>query len=316
MTAPPPRLLIVDDQPINIQSLHQIFQADHTVLAATSAAQALALCQRQPPPDLILLDIIMPEMDGLALCRLLKADALTADIPIIFVTAQSSSEEESAALEAGGVDFISKPVNPAVVRARVKTHLTLKAQSDFLRSLAFMDGLTGVANRRRFNEALDSAWRHSLRQRESLGLVMMDIDHFKRYNDHYGHQQGDTCLQAVAQTLQQHMQRPYDLLARYGGEEFVCLLPGCNHQATLDKAEQLRRAIADLALPHAQSPTASHVTLSLGAVALELDATPSELPPSLTAQALLQQADTALYTAKNQGRNQVASKVFSPAAAQ
>lgn len=293
-----PRLLVVDDQPINVQTLYQIFQDDHEVFAATSAAQALALCERQCLPDLILLDIVMPGMDGLALCRQLKQQPATADIPIIFVTALSSYEEESAALQVGGVDFISKPVNPAVVRARVKTHLTLKAQSDFLRQLAFVDGLTGIANRRRFDDALDAAWRHGMRVQEPVALVMVDIDHFKRYNDHYGHQQGDACLQAVGHTLQQHMKRPYDLAARYGGEEFVCLLPGCTLEHLHKKAEQLRAAVERLQLPHAASLTAAHLTISVGAAL--------RIPQSReAAQQLLLHTDSALYEAKNAGRNRV-----------
>ena len=291
-----PRLLVVDDQPINIQTLYQIFQQDHEVFAATSAAQALELCQRQPLPDLILLDIVMPEVDGLALCQQLKQQPFTADIPIIFVTALSSSEEEAAALQAGGADFISKPVNPAVVRARVATHLTLKAQTDFLRQLAFVDGLTGIANRRRFDDALQAAWRHGLRTREPLALVMFDIDHFKHYNDHYGHQQGDLALQAVASAVHQLMQRPYDLAARYGGEEFVCLLPGCTAAHLPAKAEQLRAAIEALQLPHAASPSAPWLTISVGAAYL--------LPQADTSpHRLLTLADAALYQAKHQGRN-------------
>lgn len=293
-----PRLLVVDDQPINIQTLYQIFQDDHEVFAATSAAQALALCERQTLPDLILLDIVMPGMDGLALCRQLKQQPATADIPIIFVTALSSSEEESAALQAGGVDFISKPVNPAVVRARVNTHLTLKAQNDFLRQLAFVDGLTGIANRRRFDDALQAAWRHGIRVQEPVALVLVDIDHFKRFNDHYGHQQGDACLRTVGRMLQQHMQRPYDLAARYGGEEFVCLLPGCNQEHLHKKTEQLRAAVEALQLPHAASPTAPHLTISVGAALCIPQA-------KACAHTLLAQADAALYEAKNTGRNRV-----------
>ena len=149
-----PRLLVVDDQPINIQTLYQIFHADHEIFMATSGDQALAFCRDNVPPDLILLDVVMPGMDGIEVCRRLKSDPALADIPVIFVTARSDPADEAGALAAGGVDFIAKPVNPAVVRARVKTHLTLKAQTDLLHSLVFIDGLTGVANRRRFDEAL------------------------------------------------------------------------------------------------------------------------------------------------------------------
>ena len=292
-----PRLLVVDDQPINIQVLNQIFQADHEVFMATNGAQALEICTHNPP-DLILLDVVMPEMDGLEVCRRLKANPATADLPIIFVTAQNSPEEETCALEAGGVDFISKPVTPAVVRARVKNHLTLKAQGDQLRAQVFIDGLTGVANRRRFDEALANEWRRCRRSTAPLALIMIDIDHFKRYNDRYGHQAGDTCLQAVAASLKSALGRSHDLVARYGGEEFVCLLPEADMDGTLAKAEYLRQSIEKLAIPHADSDTATVVTISLGVAKL----TTSENSDPID---LIRLADLALYEAKAQGRNQV-----------
>ena len=291
-----PRLLVVDDQPINIQTLYQIFHADHEVFVATSGEQALAFCRGNPLPDLILLDVMMPGMDGLAVCQQLKADPVLANIPVIFVTACMDPADETRALEAGGVDFITKPVNPMVVRARVKTHLTLKAQEDFLRSLVFVDGLTGVANRRRFDEALLSEWRQCQRAGTPLALLMIDIDHFKRYNDHYGHPTGDACLQQVAAVLKAAMQRASDLVARYGGEEFACLLPGCDQAAALAKAQALQAALAARAIAHAASPTAAWVTLSIG---VEV-ARPQEggRPAALVAA-----ADAALYSAKHSGRN-------------
>lgn len=293
-----PQLLVVDDQPINIQTLYEIFSADHEVFFATSGEEALAFCRRSVP-DLILLDIVMPGMDGLAVCRALKADAETRDVPIIFVTAQSDPADETRALQAGGVDFISKPVNPLVVRARVRTHLMLKAQSDLLRSLAFIDGLTGVANRRRFDEALQAEWRRSRRQAYPLALLMMDIDHFKSYNDLYGHQAGDGCLRAVARALREPLSRAHDLLARYGGEEFACLVPECEVGDALRKAEALRSAVRALAIPHAGSPTADRVTLSVGVAVLAPD-------DAGEPEALLQAADAALYEAKRLGRDRVA----------
>lgn len=304
MNAPPllalperPRLLVVDDQPINIRALYQMFRTDHEVFAATSGQQALAICQ-DVAPDLILLDIEMPHMDGLETCRRLKADPATADIPVIFVTAQSEPADETRGLNAGAVDFISKPVNPAVVRARVKTHLTLKAQSDLLRSLVFIDGLTGVANRRRFDEALQVEWQRCRRNQLPLTLLMIDIDHFKRYNDRYGHPAGDACLQRVAACLKARLGRAHDLVARYGGEEFACLMPECDLAAGHAKAAELREAVMALGIPHDRSPTAGVITISLG-VASRVPHGPDG------AAALVQQADAALYTAKHEGRNRV-----------
>lgn len=299
-----PRLLIVDDQPINIQTLYRIFQSDHEIFMATDGQQALSLCWNGVPPDLILLDIVMPGLDGLTVCRQLKTNPLTSDIPVIFVTAQTDPNDETRALEAGGVDFITKPVNPAVVRARVKTHLTLKFQNDLLRVLAFIDGLTGLANRRRFDETLQLEWRRCRRNDSPLALLMIDIDHFKLYNDRYGHQAGDSCLQAVAATLKAAFGRAQDLVARYGGEEFVCLLPECDHAAAKPKADALVQAVAALGLPHESSPTAATLTISLGIAVIIPNV-------SRSPEDLVMAADAALYQAKQQGRNQVCSAQLS-----
>lgn len=295
-----PRLLVVDDQPINIQTLYELFKADHEVFMATSGEQALAFCN-DTPPDLILLDIMMPGMNGLEVCRRLKADPYTQHIPVIFVTAQSDPGDETRAIEAGGVDFISKPVNAAVVRVRVKTHLTLKAQTDMLRSLAFVDGLTGVANRRRFDEMLDIEWRRCQRSCSPITLLMVDLDYFKSYNDTYGHLMGDVCLQKVAGALDAAFTRAADLTARYGGEEFVCLMPECDHKAGQFKAEELRNAVMSLGIAHSGSTVADCVTLSIG-VATMVPRVGSK------PEALIAAADAALYEAKHGGRNRVVVK--------
>ncbi len=293
---PRPRLMIVDDQPINLQTLFEIFKQDHEVFIATSGAQALELCYNIVP-DLVLLDIIMPDMDGLDVCRQLKANQITKDIPIIFVTSQDNPDDETRGLNAGAVDFISKPVNPAVVRARVKTQLTLKAQSDLLRSLVFIDGLTGVANRRHFNESLEAEWRRCRRMGSSLTIFLIDIDHFKLFNDNYGHQAGDFCLQSIAGILKNEIQRSHDMVARYGGEEFVCILPETKLSGAIQKARDMLRAVSMRAIPHKSSPTADIVTISLGAAICvpNHDHQPEEL---------ITLADTMLYQAKENGRNQ------------
>lgn len=255
-----PRLLIVDDDPVNLAVVGSFFEEDHDVTLLDSAVQALEYCA-QELPDLILLDIVMPEIDGIDLCKRLKAESLTRDIPIIFITAQGTPREETTALNAGAVDFITKPVNPAVVRARVRTHLTLKAQSDFLRSLAFLDGLSGVANRRRFEEALDTEWRRRRRSGASLCLIMIDIDHFKRYNDRYGHPAGDVCLQTVARTFEATLRRAQDLAARYGGEAFACILPetdldvGMNDYLSKPLNPRLLMAVLNRFLGASSAPT-------------------------------------------------------------
>ncbi|EHK70464.1 response regulator receiver modulated diguanylate cyclase [Pseudomonas psychrotolerans L19] len=292
-----PKLLIVDDQPLNIRILHELFRQDCETLMATSGAQALQLALTQQP-DLILLDVMMPQLDGHEVLRRLQADPATAAIPVIFVTGQEGPDEEVTGLELGAVDFISKPINPVIVRARVRTQLTLKAQRDALRSIALVDGLTGVANRRQFDEALLRGWRQSQREGTPFSLILMDIDHFKAYNDHYGHLAGDQCLRQVAQALGQGLFRPYDLLARYGGEEFGCLLPGTDLEGATQVAERLLQQVRDQRLTHGYSSVTGYVTLSLGVA--------TALPPTaVDPAALITAADAQLYAAKHQGRARV-----------
>jgi diguanylate cyclase (GGDEF)-like protein len=237
-------------------------------------------------------------MDGHDVCRRLKADAATCDIPVIFVTAHDDETAETLGLEAGAVDFISKPINPKIVRARVKTHLTLKAQSDLLRQWVYLDGLTGVHNRRHFDERLAAEWARSLRNGTELSVLLLDVDFFKAYNDRYGHQAGDACLHRVAACLAQGMQRPGDLLARYGGEEFACLLPGMPLAGAMTFARQLGAKVAALNVEHAGSTSAGVVTVSAGVCTRPGGAAGS-------AAALLREADAQLYLAKSRGRNRV-----------
>jgi diguanylate cyclase (GGDEF)-like protein len=295
-----PTLLIVDDQAINLHVLHQIFSNDYEVFIASDGAEALDFCQKQQP-DLILLDVIMPNMDGYEVCRLLKADSLTRNIPIIFVTAKSSSEEEEEGLSAGAVDFITRSTSPNIIRARVKTHITLKQQTDQLRALALIDGLTGVANRRQFDNVLAAEWRRCTRANKPLSLIMIDIDFFKRFNDTYGHQAGDTCLQQVAMSLKNSVTRAYDLVARYGGEEFVCLMPETPLEGAENIMQTLRNAVTALMIPHTATEVlidSRHiVTISLGL---------ASIIPSLdsSAEELILAADRMLYAAKQAGRGQ------------
>ncbi|MBA4218173.1 MAG: diguanylate cyclase response regulator [Methylibium sp.] len=285
-----PRLLLVDDQPANIQALHRVFASDCQVLMATNGARALQLC-RDRQPDLVLLDVQMPGMDGHELCAELKADPLLRAITVVFVTAQDHPDDETRGLDAGAADFITKPFNPAVVRARVRTQLMLKHQSDLLRELAFIDGLTGVHNRRHFDERFLAEARRAQRSRSPLAVVLADVDHFKRYNDALGHLAGDDCLRRVAAALRSCLRRPTDLLARYGGEEFVCLLPDTDLAGAIGVAQLMEDTVRALALPHPGS--AGCVTISLGVAAAS------------RGQGLVDAADKALYLAKANGRGRV-----------
>jgi diguanylate cyclase (GGDEF)-like protein len=290
------QILVVDDAIENIRILHHALKDEHDVVFALCGEKALEIAGSQPPPDLILLDAMMPGKDGYTVCAELKQSTATQDIPVIFVTALSRPEDETRALAAGAVDFITKPVNAAVVRARVRTHLTLKRQSDLLRQMTLTDGLTGVANRRCFDEALEQEWRRCARDGSPLVLFMIDIDYFKGYNDRYGHPAGDICLAAVAGSLNACVRRPPDMVARYGGEEFAVILP----QQTLDGARVVAQRMLDrvrgLAIPHAASSCAPYVTVSLGMAAM----TPTR---DLTPATLVSRADARLYDAKAGGRD-------------
>lgn len=298
-----PKLLIVDDQPTNIRVLHELFREECDVFMATSGAQAIATCQAQLP-DLILLDVVMDGMDGYEVCRRLKADPVTQGIPIIFITAQQQESDEVLGLELGAVDFISKPINPIIVRARVRTHLTLKLQNDLLRTMALMDGLTGVANRRKFDENILANWRLCFREQRPLSLILVDVDFFKRYNDRYGHQSGDGCLRSVAQALSEIVRRPYDLVARYGGEEFACVLPSTDLSGAVEIAEKMQERVRALGIEHSASDVDRVVTISLGVATL----TPTN---DLEFQVLIEDADKQLYEAKKAGRARVCSSAMS-----
>ncbi|HEU4623037.1 MAG TPA: diguanylate cyclase [Burkholderiaceae bacterium] len=298
-----PRLLVVDDQPVNIQALYQVFAADYQVFMATNGPQALAIC-REKHPDLVLLDVVMPDMDGYEVCRQLKIDIETRSTPIIFVTAHHDEAVETRCLDAGGVDFISKPINPKVVRARVRTHIELKTQSDLLRRMAFVDGLTGVFNRRYFDEHLAVELRRCARNGSPLSLILIDVDFFKRYNDFYGHQAGDDCLRRVAATLKSNLRRPGDLVARYGGEEFACILADTPLENGVAVAQALEKKVRALGLEHAESDVERVVTISAGVAQWAAG-------DSIDAASLVALADIQLYVAKRSGRGCVRAAMLS-----
>lgn len=292
-----PKVLLVDDQPANIRLLNEIFRDDCDVYMATSGQQALDVCISECP-DLVLMDIVMPEMDGMEVLKKMKAIDVTSMIPVIFVTGQQDDESEEYALSSGAVDFITKPIKPAIVRARARTHLTLKYQSDLLRNIAMIDGLTGAPNRRRFDESLQTEWSRCARDKLPLSLAMIDVDFFKRYNDTYGHQAGDGCLVAVSRALQRGLRRPQDLMARYGGEEFVCLLPQTLSEGALQVANQMLHEVQALSIAHAASDIADIVTVSIG-LATTYPKNNNDFSQ------ILSRADKALYDAKVGGRNRI-----------
>ena len=297
---PPPgeaigTVLIVDDSITTRQVLASVLAREHQVLTANNGEECLKIAREQTP-DLILLDIIMPGMDGFAVCAHLKSDPRTEEIPVLFLTGLTGEGDETLALEAGALDFLTKPISPVAVAARVRNHMELKRTRDRLRDLTLLDGLTGIANRRRFDRQIDIEWQRARRRTLPLSVILGDVDYFKRYNDYYGHAQGDVCLRSVAHAFLRALLRPADLVARYGGEEFVCVLPDTDLNGALEVAERIRTELQERQIPHANSEVASIVTLSLGVACV---------PTGEQAQLhdLLEQADAKLYQAKREGRD-------------
>ncbi len=290
-------LLIVDDLATNIKALAIGLKDEYRIQVATTGERALILARSEQPPDLILLDILMPGMDGFTVCRRLKAEERTQNIPIIFITAKGAREDEVHGLELGAVDYITKPFVMPVIKARVRMHLDLKRKNDLLENLAMLDGLTEIHNRRFFNETLEKEWRRNMRSRHHLALILADIDLFKQYNDHYGHTAGDSCLRRVAQIFRETVRRPGDVAARYGGEEFAVLLPEVRLTEAVKVAQAIHDKVSALGMPHSDSPTGV-VTISLGVA--------NQVPiPNSSPLELVRAADAMLYQAKDRGRNQV-----------
>lgn len=289
-------LLLVDDSPSNLAILTSAL-SEYRLFTATDGVQALAIADREHP-DLILLDIKMPDMTGHEVCLQLKKQPDTLDIPVIFVTGLDEEEDEAIGFAIGAVDYIAKPIRPGIVRVRVATQLRIKADRDQLALTACTDILTGIPNRRHFETVVQNEWNRALRYSKPLNLIMLDVDFFKQYNDQYGHAAGDECLKAVANCAREVLRRADDMVARWGGEEFVCLLSGLTLQQAIDLAEQMLSRIRELGIAHCGSAVADHVTVSLGLAMMDLD-------QHKTWQALLEQADQALYRAKHQGRDRL-----------
>lgn len=294
-------ILIVDDIVANIEILNSILGSTYEILFATSGQDAIDIAKEQLP-DLILLDVVMPGMDGYAVCSRLKAEEKTRDIPVIFVTAMDHEEDESKGLNAGVIDYIIKPIRPSIVKARIHNHLELKHYRDYLKNLSTLDGLTGIPNRRRFDEVLQNEWYRGNRNQTTISLLMMDIDYFKAYNDNYGHLAGDECLRRLARCLSESVRRPVDLPARYGGEEFVLLLPETDSDEAVTVARRLQEKTHQLNIPHAYSQAADHVTFSIGIATM----IPSDACSQLD---LVNRADKLLYEAKHHGRNRFISEI-------
>jgi len=296
-----PTVLIVDDMAANIAILSDLLQSSYKIKIAKNGQRALEIAKSKEKPDLILLDIEMPQMSGYDVCKILKSSSETRNIPIIFVTAKNDTMDEEYGLNLGAIDYIKKPFHPAIIKIRVKNHMDLKLKSNKLEEISMCDSLTGVSNRRFFNETFEKKHKEILRDKRSLALIMIDVDFFKLYNDNYGHWQGDECLTKVAQTLRKNLKRPTDTVSRYGGEEFVVLLKDIDKEGAKKVAKTLIDAVANLKIAHKYSTAADIVTISAG-IAIK------ESHEDISKEELLKMADNELYRAKESGRNRFCAK--------
>jgi diguanylate cyclase (GGDEF)-like protein len=299
-----PMILIVDDEISNIEILCAALEEEHEISFATCGAEALEIA-RTGLPDLILLDVVMPDMDGYEVCRQVKADPLLADVPVIFTTALGDQEAEIRGLALGAIDYVTKPISPTVVQARVRNHLEMKRLRDELAEMAVTDALTGLGNRRRLEQALRQEAARLARSMADLSVIILDIDFFKQFNDTYGHAAGDRCIKMVAATLNRAVRRAADLATRYGGEEFACVLPGANHEDAMLVAHQIRDQVRALGIPHMQSQAAPFVTVSVGCAT-------GPCLPGTDPMSWVKAADAQLYLAKASGRDGVAGCEFDP----
>lgn len=290
------KILIIDDSQVQANHLRMILESEYEITIANTAGRGLQLAQ-DGEFDLILLDVVMPDMDGFQLLKRLQEEFLTQHVPVIMITSLSDTQSEERGLTLGAVDYITKPFHPLVVKARVHTHIKLYRYRLQIEKQAMFDELTGIANRRRYDSCSITKWQDAIRLQKPISLCIFDIDKFKVYNDTYGHPAGDKVIAAVAATAAAHLRRSTDFLARYGGEEFVAIILGSDAEAAFNHLKRVRQAVEDLHIPH-NADIAPWVTVSVGGVTVA---------PQLgdAYDTYLKIADTMLYDAKRLGRNQV-----------
>ena len=295
-------LLVEDSATLRFAMRNYIIDAGHEPLVARSGEEALQLLENTPV-DMIIMDVEMPGLNGFETTRLIREWLAGHWIPIIFVTGLNEDENYREGIEAGGDDYLIKPVSYMIIKAKIRAMERIAAMRDQLHqlnaeleALSQLDSLTQIYNRRTFNEMAQQQWAHAKRHQQPISALMIDVDHFKLFNDHYGHPAGDACLKKVSHAIKSCIHRSSDILGRYGGEEFVVLLPETDAKGALRVAESISEALAQLALRHDVSPTASYVTASIGGATC-LRTTGHDL------EELIKNADRALYKAKRTGRN-------------
>jgi diguanylate cyclase (GGDEF)-like protein len=290
-------VLIVEDVPSSAMAVAQALEEHYAIRLALDGESALGMAMTDDPPDLILVDVEMPGIDGFEVCRRLKADDRTRNLPVIFVTGRGSEDDEALGLSLGAIDFIHKPISPALLRARVRNHLLMKQQADWLRSASRTDPLTGLANRRFAVEQLEREWRRSLRSGDHFAVVMVDIDNFKLFNDTAGHLAGDDCLIAIAAAIAGTAREKIDVISRWGGEEFLLVLPDADLAGAGVVAQRMIDNVRALRWPH-PDPDIEFVTVSAGGTAAIAQSDSSW-------NDMVSRADAALYRAKAAGRDRI-----------
>lgn len=290
------KILIIDDSFVQASQLKTILEADYDVTIVQTAEDGLGYVNKQTF-SLILLDVVMPGMDGFTLLKKLQEEIVTRSIPVILITSLSDVESEERGLILGAVDYITKPFNPLIVKARVNTHIKLYSYRKQVEEQSRTDQLTGIANRREHDRYSVVKWKEASRLQVPFSICMFDIDYFKAYNDKFGHPAGDKVIAGVARTISSYMQRSTDFVARYGGEEFVAFILGSSAEEVFEHLKIIRRAVENLHMRHDPS-VAEWVTMSIGGVTVVPDRTVSY-------DAYLKIADTMLYDAKRFGRNRV-----------
>ena len=304
------KILVVDDSTENIELLFSMLENNYQVLFATSGPKAILLAE-QALPDIILLDIVMPEMDGYEVISALKKNNNTKAIPVIFLTAKTATSDLIKGFKMGSVDYIAKPFVEEEIKVRINTHLQnrllikqLETANKKLEKISLLDPLTGIGNRRYFDQFLTQMMAVAYRENKAISLLMIDVDYFKFFNDMYGHLAGDKCLQQIASSLANMSHRGGDLAARYGGEEFVLVLSDTGHDSANNIANDFRLAIEDLKIPHSNSVVSDYVTVSVGFTTIAGT-------DQICLEDFIKKADTDLYQAKKRGRNQIFSSFIS-----
>lgn len=295
-------LLVEDSATLRFAMRNYIVEAGHTPLIAQSGEAALQMLETTPV-DMIIMDVEMPGLNGFETTRLIREWLGGHWIPIIFVTGRNEDESYREGIEAGGDDYLIKPVSSMIIKAKIRAMERIAEMRDQLNqlnaeleALSQLDSLTQTYNRRTFNELAQQQWLLVTRQQTPVSVLMIDVDHFKLFNDHYGHPAGDTCLKKITQCIRECLHRPFDLLGRYGGEEFIILLPETDSSGAMRVAQSINKALETAALRHDVSPTHHHVTVSIGGASCARSV-------AYSLEELIKRADRALYKAKHSGRN-------------